>query len=118
MRLLHLPEVDSTSDHLRRLATAGSVEPWTVVMADRQTAGHGQHGRTWASPRGGLYLTILLEPDVASPVFTLLAGVATLRACDAATGASNLGLKWVNDLVWQEPESGGIPRRRKIGGIL
>lgn len=96
---------------MRRLADdpAGGLEAWTVVVADRQTAGYGQHGRSWQSPDAGLYTSIFLGPEVVSPVFTLLAGVAAIEACREVTGADGLGLKWVNDLVW----SG-----RKIGGIL
>lgn len=111
MRLIHLEEVDSTSRHLRRLAEdpASCPEPWTVVMADRQTAGYGQHGRSWDSSAAGLYASVFLGPEVMSPVFTLLAGVAAIGACREVSGAAGLGLKWVNDLVWNG---------RKVGGIL
>lgn len=111
MRLIRLPEVDSTSRYLRRLAESPETapEPWTVVVADRQTAGYGQHGRSWHSDAGGLYASVFLGADAISPVFTLLAGVAAIDACREVSAAGGLGLKWVNDLVW-----GG----RKLGGIL
>ncbi len=123
MRLIHLSEVDSTSRYLRRLSDdptgvpagpladrpAGPLEPWTVVVADRQTSGYGQHGRSWQSDAAGLYASVFLGAEVVSPVFTLLAGVAAIGACREVSGADGLGLKWVNDLVWS---------RRKIGGIL
>lgn len=112
--LIQLVEVDSTSDYLRRRAHEDDLAPWTIVVADRQTAGHGQHGRSWASEGGGLYASFLLAPDVASPVFTLLAGVAALRACRRVSSAEGLGLKWVNDLVWSPQDGPG----RKIGGLL
>ncbi len=120
MRLIHLPELDSTSDHLRRLASDAEqgVAPWTVVVADRQTAGHGQQGRQWISEGGGLYASILLPPDTASSAFTLIGGLSALAACQRVSGASNLGLKWVNDLVWLAPGEGGTLRGRKIGGLL
>ena len=78
-------------------------------MADRQTAGHGQHGRNWESAPGGLYVSVFLDHGVVSPVFTLLAGVAAIGACREVSGAEGLGLKWVNDLVWDG---------RKLGGLL
>ncbi len=120
MHLIHLTELDSTSDHLRRLASAEGHDllPWTVVVADRQTAGHGQHGRQWVSEGGGLYASILLPPEVASSAFTLIGGLAALSACQRVSGASNLGLKWVNDLVWLAPGEQGDVRGRKIGGLL
>lgn len=107
MQLIHLSEVDSTSAFLG--GEAREFPPWTVVLADRQRKGRGQQGRTWHSPAGGLYASVLLGPEVVSPVFTLLGGVAVLEACRAISGSAEIGLKWVNDLVFD---------RRKLGGLL
>ena len=56
--------IGSTSDRLKELARAGAPE-WTVVLAERQTGGRGREGRAWASPPGGLYLSVLLRPRAA-----------------------------------------------------
>ncbi len=118
MQLIHLAETESTSTR----AKGPGFSPWTVILSDRQTAGRGQHGREWQSPVGGLYASIVLDPDVVSPVFTLLAGVAVLEACQDATGAEGIGLKWVNDLVFDGRKLGGllaevVHRKRAILGI-
>jgi BirA family biotin operon repressor/biotin-[acetyl-CoA-carboxylase] ligase len=34
--------------------------PWTVVIAKTQENGHGQKGKSWFSPRGGLYFSVIL----------------------------------------------------------
>jgi BirA family biotin operon repressor/biotin-[acetyl-CoA-carboxylase] ligase len=92
------PEVIvSTSDRLKALARAGAPE-WTAVLADRQTGGRGREGRTWASPIGGLYLSVLLRPRFArAGLLPLAAGVAVAEA------AGELGvraeLKWPNDVM-------------------
>ena len=82
----------------------------TVLIARQQTAGRGQWGRTWVSATGGLYLSLVLEPEMAIAEATLL---TLASAWGIAIGLENLGmpihLKWPNDLV-----SGG----RKVGGIL
>jgi BirA family biotin operon repressor/biotin-[acetyl-CoA-carboxylase] ligase len=82
----------------------------TVVIARQQQAGRGQWGRTWASPPGGLYLSLILTPAIAiaaAPLLTLAS------AWGIATSLNQLGvpiqLKWPNDLVHQG---------RKVGGIL
>ncbi|MEM9816108.1 MAG: biotin--[acetyl-CoA-carboxylase] ligase [Cyanobacteria bacterium P01_D01_bin.6] len=81
----------------------------TVVIAGEQTAGKGQWGRTWTSPPGGLYLSLVLEPEMPlnqSHVLTLTS------AWGIATSLNNLGIsiqiKWPNDLVSQGGKVGGI----------
>ncbi|MDB9528342.1 biotin--[acetyl-CoA-carboxylase] ligase [Oscillatoria sp. CS-180] len=82
----------------------------TVVIAQQQSAGRGQWGRTWLSNPGGLYLSLVLEPNIAIAQGVLL---TLASAWGIATSFQNLAipvqLKWPNDLV-----SNG----RKVGGIL
>jgi len=100
-------ELVSTSDRLKSLARAGTPE-WTAVLAERQTGGRGREGRTWASPAGGLYLSVLLRPRFEKVgLLPLAAGVAVAEA------AGELGvraeLKWPNDV---------LAAGRKLAGIL
>jgi len=106
----HFMSVDSTNAYVKRVARQDtSPRSGLVVVADAQTGGYGQHGRIWESARGqGLYLTALL-PAQATPLVTLMVGVAVIEALRAVTGSEEPGLKWVNDLVL---------RGRKLGGIL
>lgn len=102
--------IDSTNaaamEHARRGAGEG-----LVVIARRQTAGRGRHGRKWVSePDAGLYFSIVLRPKVdpaTLPLITLMSGVAVHDAL------SEYGLrpdvKWVNDVLIND---------RKISGIL
>jgi BirA family biotin operon repressor/biotin-[acetyl-CoA-carboxylase] ligase len=97
----------STSDRLKELARSGAPE-WTAVLAERQTGGRGREGRTWESPPGGLYLSVLLRPSgEGARLIPLAAGVAV---AEAVAGFGVTGeLKWPNDVL----VSG-----RKLGGIL
>ncbi len=40
------------------------------MLADEQSGGRGREGRSWVSPSGGLYLSVLLRPR--PPVVSLL----------------------------------------------
>jgi BirA family biotin operon repressor/biotin-[acetyl-CoA-carboxylase] ligase len=103
----HHVRLVSTSDRLKERAREGAPE-WTVVLADEQTGGRGRQGRAWASPPGGLYLSVLLRPRFeASGLIPLAAGVAVVAALREWGVAS--ALKWPNDVL-----AGG----RKIAGIL
>ncbi len=107
--LLLYPELGSTNDHLRVLADAGA-PAGTLVLADRQTAGRGRHGRSWYSPPGGVYLSLLLRPDrepAGAGWITLAAALAVVRA--AGRFGVSTGIKWPNDVWW-----GG----RKLAGVL
>ncbi|NEQ31146.1 MAG: biotin--[acetyl-CoA-carboxylase] ligase [Leptolyngbya sp. SIO4C5] len=101
--------LDSTSSQLWRLLKQGA-PAGTVVIAQRQSAGRGQRGRTWESPPGGLYLSLGLMPDLAASQAHCL---TLYSAWGIATAFRNLGLpvqlKWPNDLIMQG---------RKLGGIL
>jgi BirA family biotin operon repressor/biotin-[acetyl-CoA-carboxylase] ligase len=103
----HHSHLSSTSDRLKELARGGAPE-WTVVLADEQAAGRGRQGRAWASPRGGLYLSVLLRPTLAQAALVpLAAGVAVAEALgELGTRAE---LKWPNDVLVDG---------RKVAGIL
>ena len=92
----------------------------SYVLSATQSAGHGRLGRSWQSPEGGLYLSLLLaEPcaaaeAVALPLISALACQAALASLAALT-AQQIVIKWPNDLmvVADEPAS-----RAKLAGII
>ncbi len=102
--------VATTMATARALLNAGAGHG-VAVLAEAQAAGRGRRGRRWASPPGlGIYLSVILEtarlPDNFS-VLPLLAGVAAADAI-AAEAAVAVGLKWPNDLMWDDEKLGGI----------
>lgn len=110
-RLVVLETVDSTNNFAKKLAADGASHG-TVVIAEQQTGGRGRRGRSFSSPPGmGVYLTVILRPNVPPTQLlhlTALAAVATAEAAQTVSGVRP-GIKWTNDLV-----SGG----RKLTGIL
>ena len=101
----------STQDRARELALAGSPHG-TLVVAGVQTGGRGRLRRAWGSPEGGLWMSLVLRPDLgaaAAPRLTQTAAVAVAKALREL--GADVGIKWPNDLL---AEPGG----RKICGIL
>lgn len=106
---IRLKETDSSNAHARRLARAGKLARSPVAfVAERQTAGVGRFGRSWASPRGGLWLTLawpIPEADLQAVLdgLGLRVGVACLRVVQkvVAQGARRpiVKLKWPNDIL-------------------
>lgn len=101
--------VTSTNDVARGLAEVGATEG-TAVLALEQTRGRGRRGRTWLSPRGGLYLSIVLRPSLPDPRVALLGyavAVGAAVALESVTGVL-VRLKWPNDLMVGAGKVGGI----------
>jgi BirA family transcriptional regulator, biotin operon repressor / biotin---[acetyl-CoA-carboxylase] ligase len=101
----------STNDEALRLAEAGA-PAGAVVWAGEQTRGRGRHGRTWASPPGNLYASVLLRPDCQMAVAAQLSLVAGLALGEALVGLGppdlDLQLKWPNDVLIDGAKTAGI----------
>ena len=72
--ILYYPEVDSTNKALREYLHVAR-EGFTIV-AGRQTAGRGRMGRSFISPAGGLYMSLVLKPEKDS--FSLITSAAAV----------------------------------------
>lgn len=109
MEWVFLEETDSTNREAKELARQGAPHG-TAVLAERQTAGRGRLGRTFFSPEGGLYLSVILRPQCPPedlPLMTPMAAVAVCRALEETLGIAP-DIKWVNDLYLQGKKLCGI----------
>lgn len=103
--------VASTNDVARRLAEEEDAPDGTVVLAREQAEGRGREGRSWHSPPGGVYLSVLFRPrSLPNPdLLPLLAGLGVVRRLDEAFPELGPSLKWPNDVMVGD---------RKLGGVL
>ncbi len=106
--MIRVDELGSTNDLARLLATAGLPEG-AVVVARRQTHGRGRYGRTWASPPGGLWCSIMLRPTLRAGrgLLSLAASVAVAEAIDAAAGVQS-AIRWPNDVMVAGKKVAGV----------
>lgn len=111
-RLAAFESLDSTNAQARRMAIDGAPDG-TVVWAASQTAGRGRQGRQWQSPKGNLYCSIVIRPEMPAAEAAQLSFVTALALGDAVSdllpGGAELHYKWPNDLLL-----GGC----KLAGIL
>ncbi|MEO9319273.1 MAG: biotin--[acetyl-CoA-carboxylase] ligase [Nitrososphaera sp.] len=109
--LIYKQATGSTQSVAKHLAESKNAPHGTVVIAKRQTLSVGRMGRTWFSPEGGLWLSIVVRPKFNVPDSTFLSLMAPVSICAALRQATLLDvtLKWPNDLL-----IGG----RKVAGIL
>jgi BirA family biotin operon repressor/biotin-[acetyl-CoA-carboxylase] ligase len=73
----------------------------TVIISERQTAGIGRIGKMWLSPAGGIWLSVILRPNVAASQSFLIMFLATLTVCEVIKSKTGLKakIKWPNDVI-------------------
>ena len=102
--------IDSTNAYLKSIAPDGAPDG-TVAVAAEQTAGRGRRGRTFQSAAGkGVYLSVLLRPQLAAEQLMPLTGLCAVAMCDAVERVCGVRpqIKWTNDLVLNGKKLGGI----------
>ncbi len=121
-RTLIYPRVDSTNTVAANLAVDASHDG-LAVLAHEQTAGRGQHGRTWSTPPGmSVLLSVALFPPpslVRPVVLTAWAAVAVGRTVCELAGVQPR-IKWPNDVLVDSKKIAGILIERRhatVAGI-
>lgn len=117
--MVHEAEVGSTNDRVLALVRERGVAAPLALRADAQTAGRGRLGRAWASPPGGVWVSVAWPVGTGSTPYELapvLAGLATLdTVVGSLSSGSDIGaggrlrLKWPNDVLVDG---------RKLAGVL
>lgn len=108
--LHHYSCLDSTN--ARALELAGDLtNAGLAILADEQTAGRGQYGRTWSAPPGSSALLSVLvfpPPELRRPV--LLTAWAAVSVCELIQQIVDLPakIKWPNDVLLQGKKVCGI----------
>lgn len=103
-------EVESTNNTAKKFVEDDAPEG-TVVIAEHQTAGRSRKNEDWVSPEGGIYMTMILRPEVTlleASKLTIVTGVAIAKTLHDEFNI-NVGIKWPNDL---------LIGNKKICGIL
>lgn len=93
-------EVSSTNT-IAKFLSRHEVENGTVIISEKQTHAKGRSGKYWESPLGGVWLSIILKPNVDHsrlPLITLATGVAVAKTLEKI-GVKNAEIKWPNDIM-------------------
>jgi BirA family biotin operon repressor/biotin-[acetyl-CoA-carboxylase] ligase len=115
-RLEEFETLGSTNDEASsRIARSGAGfgDPGRLwIVAREQTRGRGRLGRSWLSPPGNLYASLLLvdpSPPPLSAQLGFVAGVALIGALRKMTGGdSRIKLKWPNDALCDGAKLSGL----------
>ncbi|MDD3181384.1 MAG: biotin--[acetyl-CoA-carboxylase] ligase [Alphaproteobacteria bacterium] len=105
-----LDSVESTNLIAREAAESGQPEG-LVIQAKSQINGKGRLGRTWQSPEGNLYVSVLLRPDCSiqnAGQYSFAAAMAVYDAIAEVHRDTALSLKWPNDVLINDEKVSGI----------
>ncbi len=108
--ILRFDSINSTNTEALNQAKQGADEGLCVV-AKRQTAGRGRHGRTWISEKdAGLYFSLVLRPKSENKLLSLLTLMSAVAVYDVLRELYNLkpDIKWANDVHVNEKKICGI----------
>lgn len=118
-RLVRLGKITSSNDEAKRLAAEGAADG-TLVWAREQTGGRGRRGRTWSSPPGNLYISVVLRPDCPALEAQQLGFAGALAAADTIAAflpaARRITLKWPNDVLVDGAKICGMLMESSLAG--
>jgi len=102
----YFESVDSTNDWLIDNGECGD-----ICISEAQAHGRGRQGNKWISPKeGNIYFSLCWCFDDISKHWTLLGLVVGIAIAEALSdvGLRNHGVKWPNDIFWDNKKLGGI----------
>jgi BirA family biotin operon repressor/biotin-[acetyl-CoA-carboxylase] ligase len=102
-------ELDSTQDYAMTLPKSESLHG-TIVIAKKQDMGKGRIGRTWISPEGGLWMSIIFRPNFSVDNIIFIQFIGALAVANAIREITKIDckLKWPNDVLINEKKVCGI----------
>jgi BirA family biotin operon repressor/biotin-[acetyl-CoA-carboxylase] ligase len=109
-KIYYFDTIDSTQSFASTIAN-NKAEGGTIIISETQDSGKGRLGRSWVSPRGGIWLSVILHPrfDVAKITLIPLVAAIALSLAIQKTLDVKTELKWPNDVTL---------RGKKIAGMI
>jgi len=121
MHIIHLKEIESTNEELRKRAFKEHLRDFSIVIADYQTSGRGQVGNTWESERGkNILMSSLMHHkrlDVHNQFYLSMA-VATVVSKVISYYVDDVQIKWPNDVYVGNKKIAGILIENKVSGKI
>ncbi|MDV0446674.1 Bifunctional ligase/repressor BirA [Methanosarcinaceae archaeon Ag5] len=103
----YFDEAGSSNDIAKKLAP--TAEEGTIVVVEQQTGGRGRLGRKWASPKGGIWFSIILKPKVALSAASRLTLTVGLSVTNTLISYGiDAKIKWPNDVLINGKKVSGI----------
>ena len=108
-RVYYFDTIDSTQNFAAKIASNHN-ENGTIIVSKHQTDGKGRLKRKWESPTGGIWMSIIIQPEFNISYITLVPIATSLALCIAIEKILKIKpkLKWPNDVLLKEKKIAGI----------
>lgn len=109
-QFFYFDSVESTQDFARELLKGHDDIYPSVVISDFQTGGKGRKGPNWASPIGGIWMSIALKTDIKTFELFRILILVTKLLCETLEShtRSKSTVKWPNDILINGKKVAGI----------
>ncbi|MFC1501693.1 biotin--[acetyl-CoA-carboxylase] ligase [Elusimicrobiota bacterium] len=101
--------IDSTQSLAKELACKTSIEG-TAILSETQTKSYGRFGRNWISPAGGVWLSVILRPDISLSQVSKISILTCLSLCLTLERLFGMKpkIKWPNDIIIKDKKAAGM----------
>ena len=111
-------QLDSTNSHAFELANLHQISDREIILANSQNCGRGRQNRSWSSPQGNLYFSLVLRPKILAEKIPQISfvGIVALRLAieKIAMGKMQIQAKWPHDLLIDGKKTAGLLLESKI----
>jgi BirA family biotin operon repressor/biotin-[acetyl-CoA-carboxylase] ligase len=111
-KMRYLENTPSTIWVGKQLCSEGDVDKMhgLVIIAEAQSGAVGRMGRAWVSPSGGIWITIVLKPDIPVDHIFMITMAGSIAVARAIRKEFDLGalIKWPNDIFIGNKKVAGL----------
>ena len=99
-RIYYFDEIDSTQNYALQISN-NTNENGAIIIAEKQTHGKGRLNRKWYSPEGGIWLSVIIHPELQISDATIIPLAASLALCESIKKVHKIktDVKWPNDIT-------------------
>lgn len=107
---IYVKEITTSTNIDAKIAATNGHSDYTVFIANEQTCGRGRLGRSFFSPKNGIYMSVIINPPENIKEYGLITTAVAVAVCDAIKSKTgiDLSIKWVNDLFYNQKKVCGI----------
>ena len=108
-KIFYFPQIHSTNNYAKELVKK-EFSDGIIIVSDEQTKGRGRKNRSWHSPKGGLWFSIIVHPDIPpnnGMILTMAVSNSIVKTIRKMTGLNPV-IKWPNDILINNKKVCGV----------
>lgn len=106
--IIHFDTIDSTNKKAKELASKGAADG-TIIISEIQESASGRFKRVWSSPKGGIWFSMILRPNIVPTECTKVTQITAAAIYKSFLKFGlNVNIKWPNDIVLNDKKLCGI----------